>query len=47
MKLAERMPHRVAMNAAAIMCPSFSGSDRFSSTWVSETTVPTMPIVGA
>jgi hypothetical protein len=47
MKLAERSPQRVATNAAAMEGPSVSGLSRFSSTWVSDTTVPMMPIVGA
>ncbi len=45
--LADRMPQRVATNAAAIEWPSDSGSERFSSTCTREMTVPMMPMVGA
>ena len=45
--LALSTPHSVATNAPAMRWPSFSGSLRFSSTWIRPMTVPMMPIVGA
>src|SRR4051812_638064 len=47
MKLALMTPQRVATKAPAMEWPRLDGSFRFSSTWVSETTVPMMPTVGA
>ena len=47
MMLALSTPHSVATKAAAMRWPSFSGSDRFSSTWTRPKTVPMMPTVGA
>src|SRR6185312_12128677 len=45
-KFAESRPHSVATKALAIIGPRVAGDDRFSSTWVSDTTVPMMPMVG-